>query len=199
MFTVLAEILTLSIVGIVAVGAAVVLIPLLIVGLMYNSLVSKRNQFQSTFATIDVMLKKRYDLIPNLVAAVQGYMTHERDVLETVTKLRSQAVSGKMTDGEKIDVNNQITGALKTIFMSVENYPDLKANKNFLNLQLNMTELEEQISAARRAYNAAVLEYNNSVDMFPSSIIASIFRFGRQPFFQADEAERVVPSAGFKK
>jgi LemA protein len=184
-----------SLLVLVLIVGAVVFIPAVIVLLIYNGLISKRNMAESAFATIDVMLKKRYDLIPNLVSTVQGYAKHEREVFENVTKLRAKALEGNVSDDEKVAINNQITGALKTIFAVAENYPDLKANKNFLQLQATLTELEEQISAARRAYNAAVLELNNSCDMFPSSIIASMFGFKRKVFFQAAEGEREVPQA----
>ena len=191
----MAEALGVSLVVVLVVVGVLVFIPALIVLLIYNGLIGKRNSAENTFATIDVMLKKRYDLIPNLVSTVQGYATHEREVFENVTRLRAKAMSGDVSDNEKVDLNNQITGALKTIFAVAENYPDLKANKNFLHLQATMTELEEQISAARRAYNAAVLEFNNGCEMFPSSIIASTFGFKRKPFFQAAESEKAVPEA----
>jgi len=191
----LAEALGVSLVVVLVVVGILVFIPALIVLLIYNGLIGKRNSAENTFATIDVMLKKRYDLIPNLVSTVQGYAAHEKAVFERVTELRAQAMKGGVSDDEKVDLNNQITGSLKTIFAVAENYPDLKANKNFLQLQATMTELEEQISAARRAYNAAVLEFNNGCDMFPSSIVASAFRFRRKTFFQAAESEREVPQA----
>jgi LemA protein len=191
------EVCGLFTVGMLAVAAVIIGLPVFFVVLAYNSFISRRNQIKNTFATIDVMLKKRYDLIPNLVSTVQGYMTHERGVFEEITKLRSKAITGDLSDNDKIDVNNQISGALKTIFASVENYPDLKANKNFLHLQASMTELEEQISAARRAYNASVLSFNNMCDMFPTSIMASIMGFKRYDFFQASDPERAKPTVAF--
>lgn len=173
------------------------MVPLLVFALIYNNLVSKRNRVENAFATVDVMLKKRYDLIPNLVSTVQGYMEHERAVFKEVTELRAKAVSGNLSSNEKVEVDNQITAALRSIMVSVENYPELKANENFLNLQTTLTELEEQISAARRAYNASVLEYNNAVEMLPTSIVASILRYPRKTFFEASEAEKSMPKAGF--
>jgi len=184
----------------VVVVGVVVLIPLLILVLMYNSLISKRNSVDNSFASIDVLLKKRYDLIPNLVEAVKGYMQHEKEVLTKVTELRSKAVSPGASNDEKIDLDNQITGFLKTIMISVENYPNLKANENFLHLQASLTEVEEQISAARRAYNAAVLEYNNAVEMLPTSLMAALMKFNRRKFFEtaAEEKAKVDVGAAIK-
>jgi LemA protein len=177
-----------------AVSAGILFFALLALALMYNSLISKRNAADNTFATVDVMLKKRHDLIPNLLSAVKGYMKHERGVFERITELRAKAISGQSPVAERLMVENQLTGLLRGLFISVENYPDLKASENFMHLQRALTELEEQISAARRAYNAQVLEYNNSVDMFPTNIVASIFRFGRKPFFEASTKEKNTPS-----
>jgi len=171
-------------------------LPVLVVVLIYNGLIGKRNRASNALATVDVMLKKRYDLVPNLVAVVQGYVEHERGVLTLVTELRSKAVSGELSNPEKADLNNQLTAALKTIFAVAEGYPDLKANKGFLQLQATLTELEEQISAARRAFNAAILEYNNAVEMLPSSIIASALGWRRKGFFEASDAEKAKPVVG---
>ncbi|HYG59995.1 MAG TPA: LemA family protein [Symbiobacteriaceae bacterium] len=157
--------------------------------LMYNSLIGKRNQVDSVFSTIDVMLKKRYDLIPNIVETAKGYMKHERETLERIAQLRAQALTSQTTD-EKIAVDNQIAGPLRQIMVAVENYPELKANQNFLHLQATLNEVEEQISAARRAFNAAVLQYNNAVEMFPTSMIAGMMRFQRRGFFEISEGER---------
>jgi LemA protein len=191
----------LSLMVVLVVAGAVVLLPLLLIILIYNGLISKRNQVSNTFATIDVMLKKRYDLIPNLVSTVEGYATHEREVFKNVTELRAKAMTGNLSENDKIDVNNQLTAALKTIFAVSENYPDLKANQNFLHLQATLTELEEQISAARRAFNASVLEFNNAVQMFPTSIIASAMGLKTRSFFEALDAEKVKPevAGAFKK
>ncbi len=185
----LAELLGASAVAVLAALS----VPVVIVVLLYNGLIGKRNRASNAQATVDVMLKKRYDLVPNLVAVVEGYAEHERGVLTLVTELRAKALSGGLSNAEKADLNNQLTAALKTVFAVAEGYPDLKANKGFLHLQAALTELEEQISAARRAFNAAVLEYNNAVEMLPSSIVASALGWRRNAFFEASDAERVKP------
>jgi LemA protein len=157
---------------------------------MYNGLVGKRNSVENTFGGIDAQLKKRYDLIPNLIAAVKKYMQHEKSVLENITEMRSKAISGQMTSDEKVALDNQISKAIGGIMVAVENYPDLKASDNFMNLQRSLNEVESQISASRRAFNAAVTSYNNSVEMFPSNIIAGMFNFKRKQVFEITEAER---------
>lgn len=162
---------------------------LLILVLMYNSLIGKRNQVDSVFSTVDVMLKKRYDLIPNLVDAVKGYMQHEQATLERIVQLRAQALNSR-SDDEKVAIDNQIAGPLRQIMVAVEQYPDLKANQNFLHLQATLNEVEEQISAARRAFNAAVLALNNAVDMFPTSLMAGMFGVKRRTFFEIAAEER---------
>jgi LemA protein len=161
--------------------------------LMYNSLVSKRNSVRNTYASIDVYLKKRHDLIPNLVEAVRGYMSHERGVFEIVAALRSRALNPDMNAGERAQVENELGKALKSLFMNVENYPELRASENFLALQASLNVLEEQISASRRAYNAMVLDYNNACDMIPTSLVASLFSFRRREYFEAASGERVRP------
>jgi len=177
---------------IVAIIAVIVIIPIII----YNSLIGKKNRVLNVFSTIDVMLKKRYDLIPNLVATVKGYMQHERGVLEQITKMRAQAMSGRLSDDEKVQLDNAFSKMLGQVMVAVENYPDLKANENFLHLQRSLTELEEQISAARRAYNAAVEDYNNAVEMFPTNIVANMMRYGRRSFFEIRKEERASVDAG---
>ena len=163
---------------------------LIIILFMYAFLVGKRNMVDQVFATIDANLKKRYDLIPNLVAAVKEYMQHEKELITRVTELRTKALDQNLPNDQKVEVNNELSKALRSIFVAVENYPQLKANENFLQLQSSLNEVEEQISASRRAFNAAVTTYNNSVDMFPSSLIASIFGFQRRQLFEITEAER---------
>lgn len=167
----------------------VVIVGIIIAG-MYNSLVRKKNQVSNVFATIDAMLKKRYDLIPNLVATAQTYMKHEKDVLTQVTELRARALSGQTSDDEKVDIDNQITKAIRGIMVAVENYPALRANENFLQLQASLNEVEEQISAARRAYNAAVTAYNNAVEMFPTNMMAQLMNYGRKRLFEIAPEER---------
>ena len=170
--------------------AVVIVVPILLLIIMYNSLVGKKNQVNNSFASIDVLLKKRYDLIPNLVAAVKNYMKHEKNTLTEITEMRAKAVSGNMSPDQQVDLNNKISRALSGIMVAVENYPDLKANQNFIQLQGSMNEVEEQISAARRAYNAAVTDYNNAVEMFPTNIIASMMGYKLKTLFEIVEAER---------
>jgi LemA protein len=158
--------------------------------ILYNTLVGKKNQVENVFGSIDAMLKKRYDLIPNLVAAVQQYMKHERGTLTEITELRTKAVTGGLTSDQKIEIDNKIGKMLSGIMVQVENYPNLKASENFLQLQGSMNEVEEQISAARRAYNAAVMDYNNAVEMFPTNIIAGMIGYKRKIMFEISEAER---------
>lgn len=168
-----------------------VLVTVIVVGILiiYNSLVAKRNLMMSAFSTIDVMLKKRYDLIPNLVAAVKAYMGHEADTLAKIAGLRAQAMTAKSTD-ETITANHQLNKALYGMMVAVENYPDLKANQNFIQLQAALNEIEEQLSASRRTYNAAVTDLNNAVQMFPSNILARIFGFTTARLFETEAVER---------
>jgi LemA protein len=161
--------------------------------LVFNGLVVKRNRCEAAFSTIDVMLKKRYDLIPNLVAAVKGYAQHEAGVFEEVARLRAQAALGGLSTDRTVELNNQITGLLRRILAVVESYPELKANENFMHLQRTLTEIEEQISAARRAYNAAVVDLNNAVQMFPSSLVARMTGFGARRFLEIGASERQAP------
>ena len=156
----------------------------------YNGLVAKRNMASNAFSTIDVMLKKRHDLIPNLVAAVKGFASHEKDTFARVIELRNRAMSQGISDAERFDAESQLAPQLGKLIAIAENYPELTSGEQFLNLQRNLTEIEEQISAARRAYNAAVLENNNAVDMFPSNLIAASFGFTSRDFFQAEVVER---------
>ena len=172
------------------VGAVVVLL-----ALAYNSLVGKRNQVSNVFATVDVLLKKRYDLIPNLVSTVQGYAQHERTLMKDLTELRGKAVNSTLSPSETIALNARLGALLGNMRLIVENYPDLKASKNFLQLQAALNEVEEQISAGRRAYNAAVTAYNNAVQMVPLNLVAGMFGFQSAVFFKAVEGDRAVPSA----
>jgi LemA protein len=166
------------------IGIAVVMV------MLYNSLVGKKNQVENVFASIDAILKKRYDLIPNLVSTVQTYMQHEKSTLTEITEMRAKAVSGQMSDDEKVDLDNKLSKMMGGIMVAVENYPDLKANQNFIQLQKTLNEVEEQISAARRAYNAAVTDYNNAVEMLPTSIMASMMHYNRKKVFEISEQER---------
>jgi len=172
----------------------IILIVFAVVGLflvvIYNGLIRKKNEVNNAFGGIDVQLKKRYDLIPNLVSTVQQYASHEKELLEKVTNLRSQAVSGNLSNDNRVNLDNQISGALRSLMVSVENYPDLKANTNFLDLQRALNETESQISAARRAYNAAVTDFNNGIETFPGNLMASSMKLSRKEVFEIPEAEK---------
>jgi len=162
----------------------------LILILMYNSLIGKKNQVDNIFAGVDAVLKKRYDLIPNLVASVSKYMEHERGLLEQVTQLRSQAMKPDISDAQAIELDRKITSALGSIMVAVENYPDLKANENVMHLQRTLHEVEAQIAAARRAYNQAVTDYNNAIEMIPTNIMAGFMGLTRKQVFEISEGER---------
>jgi len=165
-------------------------VPLLIVVILYNSLVGKKNQVNNAFASIDVLLKKRYDLIPNLVACVKNYLQHEKSTLTEITALRAKAVSGNLNPNEKIDLDKKISKMVSGIMVAVENYPELKASQNFLQLQAALNEIEEQISASRRAYNSAVTDLNNAIEMFPTNILASMMNYKQRELFEIAETER---------
>lgn len=166
-----------------------VILLLLIIGL-YNSLVRRKNDVENAFASVDVMLKKRYDLIPNLVETVKSYMKHEKSLLNELTSLRTKAVTSNISDDERVALENKITRGISGVMVAVENYPDLKASQNFLQLQGAWNEAEEQISAARRAFNAMVTVYNNKVETFPSNIMAGIMGYKRRTLFEIPEMER---------
>lgn len=170
--------------------AALVFILLIWFVTISNRLTRRRNQADNAFASVDAYLKKRFDLIPNLVAAVQQYMAHEKSVLTELTALRAQAMKGNLSADEKMDINSKMTNALRSVNVAVENYPDLKADKNFLQLQAALNEVEEQLSASRRAFNAAVLSYNNGVQLFPSNIVAAMRGLKARKYFETDESER---------
>ena len=164
---------------------------------IYNSLVKLRNQVKNAWSQIDVQLKRRHDLIPNLIETVKGYMTHERDTLENITKARSQAVAAEGI-GDKAKAEGELTSALGKFNLVVENYPDLKANQNFLSLQEELTSTENKISFSRQNYNDQVLFYNNKIQMFPSNIVAGMFQFNEEEFFEIeDEKEKEVPKVSF--
>jgi LemA protein len=171
-------------------------VAILVVGaiLTYNNLVGARNSVENAFGTIDVMLKKRYDLLPNLVEVAKTYMKHENEIFTNLASLRARATTATTTD-EKVVLENEISGAMKNLMVSVENYPELKASEQFTMLQRSWNETEEQISAARRAYNAAVTAYNNAVEKFPSNIFANMFGHKRKAVFVIAETERQNVSA----
>jgi len=164
-----------------------ILIVLFVVG-VYNSLIRKRMRVKEAWADIDVQLKRRYDLIPNIVESVKGYATHEKTVFEDVTKARSQAM--QTTGGaNKMAAENQLSQTLKSLFAVAENYPELKANQNFLQLQTELVDTEDKIQAARRFYNGNVRDYNIAIQTFPSNIIAGVFVFKAEPLFETSEPE----------
>lgn len=166
---------------------------ILTVLILYNSLIRKKNDVENAFASIDVMLRKRHDLIPALVDAVKGYMNFERGLLKEVTELRAKALSDNITGEERVKVENKIRKGLSDILVAVENYPELKASQNFLRLQGAINEAEEQLAASRRAFNSAVTVFNNSVEVFPSNIIASMMKYGRRTLFDIPDSEKVKP------
>ena len=164
---------------------------------IYNSLVRLRNRTKEAWADIDVQLKRRYNLIPNLVNAVKGYATHEKELLENVTKARNVAM-GAQSVQEHGEAENMLSGALKSLFAVSENYPDLKASVNFLELQRELRDTEDKIQAARRFYNSNVRDLNIKIETVPSNIIASAFNFKRMDLFELkEEAERAVPKVEF--
>jgi len=169
--------------------------------LMYNSLVGKKNQVDNIFASVDTLLKKRFDLIPNLISTVQQYMEHEKSLLNRLTELRAQAMKPNVSDEQKIALDKQMSQALGSIMVAVENYPDLKANENVMHLQRTLTEVEAQISAARRAYNQAVTDYNNAIEMIPTNFMANAMHYRRKELFSIIEQERQNVNVGelFKK
>jgi LemA protein len=177
----------------------IVVIILLIIGGTYNGLVGLRNQVKNSWAQIDVQLKRRYDLIPNLVETVKGYMKHERETLEAVTNARNLAQQGAAAGaGERGKLEGGLTAALSRLLAVAENYPDLKANQNFLALQEELTSTENKISFSRQYYNDSVLRFNNKTQMFPSNIIAGMFGFKAGEFFEVTEAEqREAPKVSF--
>jgi len=158
--------------------------------LIYNSLIGKKNQVENIFAGVDTVLKKRFDLIPNLVASVSQYMEHEKSTLEKVTELRAQAMKPGISDEQKINLDAKLTTALGAINIAMEAYPDLKANENVMHLQRSLNEIEEQISAARRAYNQAVTDLNNAIEMFPTNIVAGWMNLQRKAVFEITVSER---------
>ncbi len=161
---------------------------------VYNGLIQRRLRIDEAFAQIDVQLKRRHDLIPNLVNAVKGYMDFEQDVLTRVTEARANAIAaGAQGPAEQAQAENMLTGALRSLFAVVENYPQLKANENVLNLQEQLTTTENQISFSRQHYNATVLDYNQSIQTFPNVLIAGPFGFTKREFFEAEPQAQEVP------
>jgi len=158
---------------------------------LYNNLVRLRNNRENAFANIDVQLKQRHDLVPQLVATVKGYATHEREVLQRVTEARTAAM-GATSINDKIKAENALTSALAGLKVSLEAYPELKANQNFLQLQNEVSDLENKLASVRRFFNSATRELNNAVEVFPSSIFAKMFGFKKEPMFEVPKEERAA-------
>jgi LemA protein len=172
----------------------VVVIAAFVIGI-YNGLIGRRNRIDEALAQIQVQLKRRHDLIPNLVNAVKGYMGFEQKVLTDVTNARAAAIgAGSQGVPAQAQAENMLTGTLKTLFANVEAYPDLKANQNVLSLQEELTTTENQISFSRQHYNASVLDYNNSIQVFPNSLLAGMFGFTKRDFFEAEPEAANVPN-----
>ena len=174
-------------------GITIAVIIVVIVGIYfavtYNAFVTLRNRIKEAWSDIEVQMKRRYDLIPNLVETVKGYAAHESGTLEKVIQARNMAMAPHNTMQDVAKSENMLTGALKSIFALSESYPDLKANQNFLELQRELRDTEDKLQAARRFYNGNVLAYNTKAEMFPSNIVASMFNFTKQEFFELDEEE----------
>ncbi len=178
-------------------GEGIIVVAILWVVFTYNRLITLRNRLREAFSDIDVQLKRRYNLIPNLVEAVKGYASHERGVLERVTEARTRAM-GAQGVHDKAQAENMLTGALKSLFAVSENYPDLKASQNFMELQRELRDTEDKIQAARRFYNNNVMSLNTKIESVPSNIIAGAFKFQKEEFFELEEeAAREVPKVSF--
>jgi LemA protein len=163
---------------------------------MYNGLITLKNRVDEAWSDIDVQLKRRHDLIPNLVSTVKGYAAHEKEVFEKVTEARAKAISaGSAADKEQAE--NVLSGALKSLFAVAEAYPDLKANQNFLELQRELTDTEDKIQASRRFYNGNVRDFNTKIQVFPTNIMAGTLGFIKREFFQAEEGEKGLPEVKF--
>jgi len=180
----------------IIVAVIVVLLAFFVIAI-YNSLIRLRNQVDNAWSQIDVQLKRRHDLIPNLMETAKGYMKHERETFEAITQARSQAM-GARTVGEAAKAEGALGEALSKFMLVVENYPDLKANQNFLALQEELTSTENKISFARQSYNDQTMFFNNKIQMFPSNVIANTFNFTKRDFFEIEVAEeRKVPKVNF--
>jgi len=183
-------------IALIIVAGVLVLLIIFVIGI-YNALIRFRNQVDNAWSQIDVQLKRRHDLIPNLVETAKGYMKHERGTFEAITKARSQAMGAKSVS-EASKAEGALGEALSKFMLVVENYPDLKANQNFLAVQEELTGTENKISFSRQSYNDQVLFFNNKTQMFPSNIIAGMFKFTKRDFFEIEvEAEREVPKVSF--
>lgn len=162
----------------------IAIIVLIISVLIYNSLITKKNQIENIFASIDIKLKKRYDLIPNLLSSIQKYMKDEKSLLEEITDLRVQAISPQLNDGQKIYLDNKLSKALKNINTQIKNYPQLKNNENLIQLQKAFDEIEIQISVSRRVYNKKVINYNNDIERIPLNLMAKAMKYEKKELFE---------------
>jgi len=178
--------------------AAVVLLPVIYVIAQYNALVGLRNYIRESWSNVDTELKRRYDLIPNLVSVVKGYAAHERNVLERVTELRNRCVANNGSPSEQAVDEKQLVDSLKQLLVVVENYPQLKADQNFLKLQTELVDTEDRIQAARRFYNGNVRDYRNKCETFPSNLVANLFGFKSEgDFFSVPPSVKEVPNVDF--
>lgn len=174
-----------------------IIIGIVIAGIiLYNSLIYKKNQVDNAFSSIDVLLQKRWDLIPNLVAVAQQYMKFEQQTLTEIARLRTQLMSEKFNNETRLKLESKLSGAIGNIIVAFEVYPELKTNEHFTRLQLSLNEVEEQISAARRFYNSAVTEYNSALEMFPTNIFATSMNYKPRQLFQANAQERQNVNVG---
>ena len=179
--------------AVVKIAIICIVVAALVVVCFYNSFISKLNAVKFAFAGIDVQLKKRFDLIPNLVETVKAHMQHERETLAQITALRQKALAHGTPSSEQLRISDQLAPAIHGLVAQLENYPQLRASENFQLLQRNLSETEEQLSAARRAYNAAVMECNTALQTFPGNLFAKFFGFAPTDFFCAAETERAAP------
>lgn len=182
-------------IALIVIGVIVLILIIYFVA-TYNSLVGMRNRVRDEWSQIDVELKRRADLIPNLIETVKGYAKHEKTTLDSVVEARNK-MNASTTKEEEIEANNMITNALNRLFALSEAYPDLKANENFVSLQADLKDTEDKIALSRRMYNDTVLTLNNKIEMFPSNIVAKMFKFKEEVFFNAEESEKEVPKAKF--
>ncbi|MCI6847895.1 MAG: LemA family protein [Erysipelotrichaceae bacterium] len=184
-----------STIVIIVIGGLLLLLVLYVIG-VYNKLVNAKNKVENQFSQIDIQLKRRTDLIPNLVETVKGYAKHEKGTLTEVIEARNKAVSAN-TVNEKIKANSELTGAISKLFALSESYPELKANENFLSLQNDLKDTEDKITYARQFYNDSANGFNNLVMMFPSNIVANMFNFKKFDYFKIDENEKEKPEVKF--
>ena len=183
-------------------GIGIVLIAVVVIAvyfvMTYNGFVTLRNRVTEAWSDIEVQMKRRYDMIPNLVNTVKGYAAHESKTLENVIKARNVAMGQQENMKERSQAENMLSGTLKSLFAVSENYPELKANQNFLELQRELRDTEDKLQAARRFYNGNVLSFNTKVESFPSNIVASVFHFEKKEFFELDDAEKAAVSQPVK-